>query len=407
MVNKLEQWVSSVATHTKSAVLRALGIMVILIGVSLAWAQPAEGDVATPSDTGTTDVTTTDASTTDASTTNTRLVCPIAAPLQLGVYSWQTSQLINAIVSYLLSEGYGCSVEQRNGLPEALELALVRGELDILLGASSQYASLSFTSSLADGTLVTLATLYARQDGFYISRDLLLAIVSLQDGVPPAETLTVADVAVWFTGQTPVSSTPADATSTTSSETPSATPSEIPAAFQQLAFVNCSTSWLCYDINLTKLAAYDINMAVLAPASASEVVSSLQTAQASGTPWFGFAWSPSWLVHTYDLVRLEEPPFTEECWQSNQACNYPTNPALTVTTASFAEQLPEDLINLFGNLQFEADVLSDLLSHNQGGGVSVDETRDYFLRTYPEVWQAWLSVDASARVQAGLEATSP
>ncbi|MEM6429121.1 MAG: glycine betaine ABC transporter substrate-binding protein [Deinococcota bacterium] len=382
--------------------LAAIGVIFMLVGLNLAWAQPAEGDTSPPADTNAA----------DTSAPDTSSVCPLAAPVQLGAYAWQTSKLVNAIVSYLLSEGYGCSVEQRSGLPEALELALIRGELDMLLGVSSQHVSPSFTSSLADGTLISLASLYERQDGFYISRDLLLAIRPPQDGAPPAESLSVTDVAAWFISQAAISTAstaPEDTTETATNDptTSNTATSETSAAFQQLAFVNCSTSWLCYDINLAKLAAYDINMAVLAPASASEVVSSLQVAQENGTPWFGFAWSPSWLVHTYDLVRLEEPPYSEECWQSDQACNYPANPALTVMTASFVEQLPEELASLFGSLQFEANVLSDLLSHNQGGSVSVEETRDYFLRTYPNVWQAWLSSDAVARLQASLELSSP
>ncbi|MEM7736074.1 MAG: glycine betaine ABC transporter substrate-binding protein [Deinococcota bacterium] len=357
----------------------------LLVIAQFAWAQPVEPE--TPA--------------------QANLTCPLTAPVQLGAYAWQTSQLVNAIVSYLLSEGYGCNVEQHNGLPEALELALVRGELDLLLGVSSQQASAALTTGLTDGTLTQLASLYQRQDGFYISRDLLLAIRPPQDGIAsPEEPLSIADFATWLSQQTSPATDATNTTDTANSTTPDVT-LELPAAFQQLAFVNCSTSWSCYDTNLAKLAAYDLSTAVLAPASAGEVVSSLQTAQEGGTPWFGFAWSPSWLVHTYDLVRLEEPPFSEDCWQSDQACNYPADVNLTVTTARFAEQLPEELTTLLSNIQFEAGILSDLLSHNQGGGVSADETRDYFLRTYPEVWQAWLTVDAAARVQTSLEATSP
>lgn len=453
---------------------------VLLVGMLLsvtAWAtQPLVGDDALVFD--------------EASVT-----CPLAEPLRVGAYNWPASQVMRAVMMRLLELAYGCSVEVLEGLPYALEMALVRGELDVLVGASSATASTPVRDALAAGDLATMSVLHRQQAGFFVSEALF---ASLNDGqvndlvqrlaarAPVAataqETDVVADSAVDDEVNNAVTaSTSAETLATSTQETPEATTetdtatdvvtetttgaddaaatdeTSDPASSNDSvttteanateadtaaaentdaaadansdatvatdaadtniemtlpdAFVNCPVSWQCHDINLTKLAAYGLDIAVATPDNAAAVVASLQAAQTEGRPWLGFLWTPSWLPSTFALERLSEPTYSDTCWQADRMCAYPADDVLALWRTDVAGQLPEDMRAFLEQVQF-VSVLSELLAFQQqaisAADTPVEETISatvtHFLRNYPDQWQEWLEPEVVARVNRLIQA---
>lgn len=418
------------------------------------------------------------------------LTCPLAEPLRVGAYNWAASRVMRATLSRLLEHAYGCEVEVLEGLPQVLEMALLRGELDVLLGVSSETMSTQLRDALATGEL-SANLLYQQQAGFFISEGVVASLDAgrvsdlaqalnpnvTSDGSStaldiaevmnadatstepaPAETAeadaanangeTAADGTVneeavstngvniaesaaetpletstetsEMTSDTPASATPADASVPIDPSDPAAPtlPPTLPnAVVLPNVFINCPLSWQCYDTNVLKLAAYGFDVQVVTPENASAVSASLQAAQAEQRPWFGFLWTPSWLVPTFSLVRLDETPYSDACWQADRACAYPADDVLLVWRADAAAQLPEDMRMFVQRLQF-ADVMSALLAVQQQGvpGVAssdmtpedrLNATVTYFLQTYPEVWQGWLEPAAAARVSTILAVNTP
>jgi len=402
------------------------------------------------------------------------VVCPLpeAEPLQVGAYNWPASQLLREVLGRVLEHAYGCAIEPRDGLPQALEMALVRGELDLLVGVSSVTASMPLRDALAAGGLSS-SVLYQQQAGFFVSETVVADVASRQmsdvvqrfvvervpadnnpaspsaadtnspaninlsdavdastanpDENPPAANVAVADTAAPSVEETPntdpaVTDTsvtdPAitDASTTDASTTDLAAQNEGVASALPRAFVNCPSSWQCHDINLTKLAVYGADMVVVTPERAADVVASLQAAQSAQQPWFGFLWTPSWLVPTFALERLDEPAYSDACWQADRACAYPATDVLAVWRTDVAAQLPEDMRLLLSRLQV-ADAMSELLAFQQQTALVaaetaeaediLDETVTYFLRNYPAVWQAWLEPPAAARVSRVLAVNNP
>jgi ABC-type proline/glycine betaine transport system substrate-binding protein len=456
---------------------------VLLVGMLLsitAWAtQPLAGDDALVFD-----------EVFDEASTNTSVTCPLAQPLRVGAYNWPASQVMRAVMARLLELAYGCSVEVLEGLPYALEMALVRGELDVLVGVSSTTASTPVRDALAAGDVASMSVLYQQQAGFFVSEALFASLNDGQisdlaqrlaarapvaatpqatdtvDGAvndavdnavtasTPAETpvtstqetpgatieTTTSDVAVTdetndtASSNVPATTTEADATAadtaadteadTVVAEDTEATPdvsSDATAAMDASdtnatnadtnietslpdMFVNCPVSWQCHDINLTKLAAYGLDITVATPDNAAAVVASLQAAQAEGRPWLGFLWTPSWLPPTFALERLSEPAYSDTCWQADRMCAYPADDVLALWRTDVSGQLPEDMRVFLEQVQF-ASVLSELLAFQQQAinaadvpTETIDATVTYFLRNYPDLWQGWLEPEVVARV---------
>ena len=189
------------------------------------------------------------------------------------------------------------------------------------------------------------------------------------------------------------------------SDAPEASPEASIATSLPTAFVNCPVSWQCHDINLTKLVAYGLDIAVATPDNAAAVVASLQAAQAEGKPWLGFLWTPSWLPPTFALERLSEPTYSDTCWQADRMCAYPADEVLALWRTDVSRQLPEDMRVFLEQVQF-ASVLSELLAFQQQAVSAADTpaeetasaTVTYFLRNYPDLWQGWLEPTVVARV---------
>ena len=94
-------------------------------------------------------------------------------------------------------------------------------------------------------------------------------------------------------------------------------------------YYNCIEGWPCEQINTDKLATYELDMIFTNFRSETSfaLASALRVAYESGKPWLGYYWGPTPVLGKYDMVVLEEPAYTDECWvDGNHGCEYPTAP---------------------------------------------------------------------------------
>ena len=89
-------------------------------------------------------------------------------------------------------------------------------------------------------------------------------------------------------------------------------------------FIDCVPGWACEQANGNKVIAYGLEdvLELVKPGSGAALFEDLESTYARGEPWLGYIWGPTkpWPL---DLYRLEEPEWTEECWNSHQGCAYP------------------------------------------------------------------------------------
>ena len=180
-------------------------------------------------------------------------------------------------------------------------------------------------------------------------------------------------------------------------------------------FHNCILGWQCELINHVKLHAYGLTDAYnsFEPGTGIALGASMEAAYVRGEPWLGYYWSPTWLLGTLDMVRLEEPAYSDACWaemeayldrpeDATTACAYPQGTSAVVVGGAFHEAAPEAILDFLGAVRVPSDTISELLAHMQRTGDDPYGAARHYLATRPEVWTEWVPEDVAERVLAAL-----
>jgi glycine betaine/proline transport system substrate-binding protein len=172
-------------------------------------------------------------------------------------------------------------------------------------------------------------------------------------------------------------------------------------------FIDCVPGWACEQVNGNKLIAYGLEdvLELVKPGSGAALFEDLESTYDRGEPWLGYMWGPTKPTATLDLYRLEEPEWTEECWNGDQGCAYPASEVRIAVNTTLLSDAP-DVVEFLRAWDFAADVqvLSEIwMSENNA---STDEAAIWYLMTYPEVWSAFVPDDVAAAVQDALAEAS-
>ena len=110
-----------------------------------------------------------------------------------------------------------------------------------------------------------------------------------------------------------------------------------------LLLVNCIEGWNCKDINRQKVESYGLEDVITleVPVSADELIKSLKDAYERGDPWLGYLWGPTEIAYQLDLTFLEEPPFSNACWETDKKCAYGDADVMKAVNPSLVAQAPE------------------------------------------------------------------
>lgn len=170
-------------------------------------------------------------------------------------------------------------------------------------------------------------------------------------------------------------------------------------------FYDCIAGWVCEEINGAKFTAYGLDETYnsFLPGSDAALAASLVGAYEKGEPWFGYYWGPTWVRGLYDLTKLEEPEYTDECWEhiyeGEVACEYPLMEVHIATNADFTE---EPVIDFLHNIETTPDQINAALAFMQENDATPEDAAIWFLQTYEDVWTGWVPDDVAERVKDSL-----
>jgi glycine betaine/proline transport system substrate-binding protein len=181
-------------------------------------------------------------------------------------------------------------------------------------------------------------------------------------------------------------------------------------------FYDCIAGWECERVNEVKFLAYglDEHFNRFLPGSGPALAASLVAAYERGDPWVGYYWAPTWIFGQLDLTMLEEPEYTDECWDSitsemaadnivgETACHYPSVTVKIGTNAEFSDQNPE-LSEFLNNYETTMDMTSEMLLYMQENEAEAEDAAEWFLREHEDLWVDWVPEDVADRVRASLE----
>lgn len=286
--------------------------------------------------------------------------------------SWASGQVITAVSSFLMEQGYGCDVTV---VPldtnPALTSIAENGEPDI---ATEIWASNTpaYDDLAASGAITTLTNVLSNGgvEGWYIPAYMAEAhpeLTSLDGVLANAELL----------GN---------------------------------RFHNCPSGWTCREINAGIAASAGLELAgyeIFSHGSGETLAASIAAAYEDRAPWIGYYWTPTAVLGKYPMVKVDLGAHDNTVHKCNAdpycldkgISDYPIGTVVTIATTDFAEREPE-IAALMSNLSFTNTRMSELLAWQEENGASADEVAAHYLTTYPEEWSGWLNEHARENLAA-------
>ena len=104
-----------------------------------------------------------------------------------------------------------------------------------------------------------------------------------------------------------------------------------------------------------------------------------------------------------DLVRLEEPAYSQECWDSDKACAFDDSLVLVAVHKSLLPRAPE-VIAFLQNWEFTIDIYKGIFQWQDANEGSNEEAAVFWLKESEDIWGGWVTEEAAQAIKAALAA---
>ena len=313
-------------------------------------------------------------------------VCGSEKPA-IRLHAWESDShfLNNAIFKFVVENGYGYPVETVVQNTPVLKETLPKGEVDLNLEGWHHNIVEWYDEHLAKGNIVNLGMNFEGGPQFYI----IPGWVSKEYNIK-----TILDMKDhWELFKDP--------------EDPS-----------KGAFYSGILGWEVTHINRVKLKAYGLDgfYNEIVPGSPPALEGVLEDAQKRGRPVFGYYWAPTALMGTYDWYILEEPDYSEDCWDKvtaavgddsispvPDACAFPNVPIDKIAHASLQQKAP-DVVTMLNKMSVGLEPLNLTMAWaKENSIVDWEEAAVYYLRNYEDRWRSWVHSEAHQNIKEALE----
>ena len=172
--------------------------------------------------------------------------------------------------------------------------------------------------------------------------------------------------------------------------------------------VGCVVGWACETGNQAQIEGYGLtdHLQVVKPDSEADLFNELYDAYAKRKPWLGYMWGTADPALLLDLVQLEEPPYSDECWYTTQACAFKDSTILTAVHSEVTDMRPE-VIHLLINWGFTTEEYQAVFRWMDSNGATVEEAALNWLMENGDTWRGWVTAEAVVGVQTALDAGVP
>jgi len=291
--------------------------------------------------------------------------------------NWSSAQLQNRIAQYLVEEGYGYPTDVTFGATLPLFQGLRRGDIHVNMEIWLPNQMENWMDAEAAGEVVSV--------GESLSKDWQSAFVIpayLQEQYPEldsVEDLKEEEFKRLFA---------------------------TPETGGKARLVSCVIGWACEEVNAQQIASYGLtdHVHIVNPGDGASANAELYAAVAKEEPWLGYQWGTNDPALVLDLVRLAEPPYSDECWDTDKACAYQDATILIAVEPALEERAP-DVVAMLSAWDFNIDVYKTLARWmHQQDGVSESDAALWWLNSHADVWTQWVTDEAAEAIQAALEA---
>ena len=169
--------------------------------------------------------------------------------------------------------------------------------------------------------------------------------------------------------------------------------------------VSCVIGWSCEEVNAAQVEGYGLaaHIEIIAPGDGAALNADLIGAYEKGEPWLGYQWGTNEPALLLDLVRLEEPAYTDECWFTSKACAYKDATILIAVHPDVVTGAP-DVVAMLRGWTFDVTkyrAVADWLNNN--AGADANDAALWWLSSNEAVWSTWVTEEAAEKIRAALD----
>jgi len=298
---------------------------------------------------------------------------------------WDSIKLNTAIAKFIVSEGYEYQVKIVEETSKEVMENLSKGVVDLTLEGWQQNKLKWYNENIEKGTIVNLGMTFESGPQFFIIPKWFADQYNIR---------TIFDMAsYWRLFKDPEDSTKG-------------------------VFYNCLIGWACKDINIVKMEAYGLTRQYNMVSSASEeaLESVMAKAQQNRQPVFGYFWAPTALMGKYDWYILEEPSYSDKCWEKvvaavedkslrpiDEACAYESLPVDKIAHVGLAKKAP-DVVEMLKKMNVGLEPLNQVLAWAEEENIQDwEEAAIYYLQNYEERWETWVTPQAYGNIKRAIE----
>ena len=170
--------------------------------------------------------------------------------------------------------------------------------------------------------------------------------------------------------------------------------------------VSCVIGWACETVNAAQIEGYGLSehVEIVNPGDGAALNASLYYAYERREPWLGYQWGTNDPALQLDLVRLEERPYSDQCWFTTKACAYEDALILLGVHHGLLDWAPE-VVAMLRNWDFNTEFYGAAVRWwDANTNADTEDVALWWLNTNREVWGQWVTSGAKSRIEAALNA---
>ena len=170
--------------------------------------------------------------------------------------------------------------------------------------------------------------------------------------------------------------------------------------------VSCVIGWVCEEVNAAQITGYglDDHVHVINPGDGASANADLYGAYDNREPWLGYQWGTNEPALLLDLVRLDEPAYSDECWSTTKACAYQDATIVIAVVSDLLSRAP-DVVDMLRNWGFNIDRYKAVAAWaDENPDATVNDAALWWLNGNADVWGEWVTPEAAAAIDTALMA---
>ncbi len=168
--------------------------------------------------------------------------------------------------------------------------------------------------------------------------------------------------------------------------------------------VSCVIGWACEGVNAAQITGYglDEHVHIINPGDGAAANADLYGAYEKKEPWLGYQWGTNDPALLLDLVRLDEPAYSDECWFTTKACAYEDATILIAVIPGLLTTAPE-VVNMLRAWDFNIGVYKEVAAWmSENDGSTTHDAALWWLNSNPDLWGTWVTEAAAMDINAAL-----